>query len=188
MLHLFMSRYRRANIKGATYFFTVVTERRQSILMNEDVREALRAAIVKVRTSHPFEIEAWVLLPDHLHCIWTLPEGDADFSTRWRLIKREVTVAIGAKYFREEFQTERRAQKQQGTIWQQRFWEHLIRDDDDFAVHMDYLHFNPVKHGLVKTVNEWPWSSFHRLVNDGVYLSNWGGEGSDAIVLKHDEN
>jgi putative transposase len=183
-----MSRYRRANVKGATYFFTVVTERRQSILTNEDVRHALRAAIVKVRASHPFEIDAWVLLPDHLHCIWTLPEGDADFSTRWRLIKREVTVAVGANYFREEFQTERRAQKQHGTIWQQRFWEHLIRDDGDFATHMDYLHFNPVKHGLVKTVNEWPWSSFHRLVNDGVYPSNWGGEGSDAIVLKHDEN
>nr|WP_315472170.1 transposase [uncultured Undibacterium sp.] len=183
-----MSRYRRANIKGATYFFTVVTERRQSILTNEDVRDALRAAIVKVRASHPFEIDAWVLLPVHLHCIWTLPEGDADFSTRWRLIKREVTVAVGANYFREEFQTERRAQKQQGTIWQQRFWEHLIRDDDDFAAHMDYLHFNPVKHGLVKTVNAWSWSSFHRLVNDGVYPSNWGGEGSNAIVLKHDEN
>jgi putative transposase len=182
-----MSRYLRANVKGATYFFTVVTERRQRILTNHDVREVLRAAIVKVRASYPFEINAWVLLPDHLHCIWTLPEGDADFSTRWRLIKREVTVAVGANYFREEFQTERRAQKQQGTIWQHRFWEHLIRDDNDYAAHMDYLHFNPVKHGLVKTANEWPWSSFHRLVNEGVYLSNWSGEGAEAIDLKHDE-
>ena len=183
-----MSRYRRANIKGATYFFTVVTERRQAILTNADVRDALRAAIIKVRTSHPFEIDAWVLLPDHLHCIWTLPEGDADFSTRWRLIKREVTVAIGANYFREEFQTERRAQKKNGTIWQHRFWEHLSRDDDDYAAHMDYLHFNPVKHGLMENVNDWPWSSFHRLVNDGVYPMHWGNDGTTRIVLAHDEH
>ena len=157
----------------------MVTERRQAILTNEDVRVALRAAIIKVRESHPFIIEAWVLLPDHLHCIWTLPEGDADFSTRWRLIKREVTLAIGANYFRADFQTERRKQKQQGTIWQHRFWEHLIRDESDFAAHMDYVHVNPVKHGLAKTVNEWPWSSFHRLVKQGNYSSNWTGD--DAI-------
>lgn len=176
-----MSRYRRANVQGATYFFTVVTERRQEILTNDDVREALRAAIVKVRESHPFAIEAWVLLPDHLHCIWTLPEADADFSTRWRLIKREVTLAIGANYFREDFQTERRKQKQQGTIWQHRFWEHLIRDESDFAAHMDYVHFNPVKHGLTKAVNEWPWSSFHRLVKQGIYSSSWSGDDSIQI-------
>ena len=182
-----MSRYRRADLKGAAYFFTVVTERRQRILTNDDVREALRAAIIKVRSTYPFEINAWVLLPDHLHCIWTLPEGDADFSTRWRLIKREVTVAIGAQYFRVDFQTVRRSQKQQGTIWQHRFWEHLIRDDGDFAAHMDYLHFNPVKHGLVKTANEWPWSSFHRLVKDDVYPLNWGGEGLPTIIPPHDE-
>lgn len=157
----------------------MVTERRQAILTNEDVRVALRAAIIKVRESYPFTIEAWVLLPDHLHCIWTLPEGDADFSTRWRLIKREVTLAIGANYFRADFQTERRKQKQQGTIWQHRFWEHLIRDESDFAAHMDYVHVNPVKHGLAKTVNEWPWSSFHRLVKQGNYSSNWTGD--DAI-------
>ncbi|MDO8178548.1 MAG: transposase [Undibacterium sp.] len=103
-----MSKYRRADIQGVTYFFTVVTKRRQAILTNDDVRVALRAAIITVRESHPFIIEAWVLLPDHLHCIWTFPEGDADFSTRWRLIKREVTLAIGANYFRADFQTERR--------------------------------------------------------------------------------
>lgn len=183
-----MSRYRRANVQGATYFFTVVTERRQPILTNQDVRSALRAAILEVRSTHPFEIDAWVLLPDHLHCIWTLPEGDADFSTHWQLIKREVTVAIGAKYFREDLHTDRRAQKQQGTIWQQRFWEHFIRDDNDYAAHMDYLHFNPVKHGLVKTVNEWPWSSFHRLVNEDVYQTNWSGDGIKSLVLGHDED
>ena len=162
----------------------MVTVRRQTILTNDDVRVALRAAIITVRESHPFIIEAWVLLPDHLHCIWTLPEGDADFSTRWRLIKREVTLAIGANYFRADVQTEHRKQKQQGTIWQHRFWEHLIRDESDFAAHMDYVHVNPVKHGLAKTVNEWPWSSFHRLVKQGRYSSNWGGD--DAIQLNLD--
>jgi putative transposase len=181
-----MSKYRRANMKGATYFFTVVTERRQAILTNDDVRVALRAAIIKVRESHPFTIEAWVLLPDHLHCIWTLPEGDADFSTRWRLIKREVTLAIGASYFREDLHTERRKHKQQGTIWQHRFWEHLIRDESDFTAHIDYLLFNPVKHGLTKTVSEWLWSSFHRLVEQGIYSSSWGED--DSIRLNLDLN
>ena len=124
---------------------------------------------------------------DHLHCIWTLPEGDADFSTRWRLIKRQVTVAIGGKYFREDLNSDRRTQKQQGTIWQQRFWEHLIRDDNDYSAHMDYLHFNPVKHRLVKTVNDWPWSSFHRLANEDIYAFNWSGEGVEALLLNHDD-
>lgn len=170
-----MSRYRRANIAGATYFFTVVTERRQAILTNPDMRAALRAAIQKVRATHPFEIDAWVLLPDHLHCIWTLPDGDADFSTRWRMIKREVTVACGKAYLRDDLLTERRIQKQNGTIWQHRFWEYLIRDEEDFRAHMDYLHFNPVKHGLVQNVIDWPWSSFHRWVARDVYPGAWGG-------------
>ena len=137
-------------------------------------RYALR--LKKVRATHPFEIDAWVFLPDHLHCIWTLPEGDADFSTRWRLIKREVKIAIRAKYFREEYQTKRCTKKQQGTIWQQGFWEHLIRDDNDLSAHRDYLHFNPVKHGLVKAVCEWPWSSFHRLVREDSYPPTWGND------------
>lgn len=116
-----------------------------------------------------------------------MPEGDADFSTRWRLIKRQVTVAIGGKYFREDLNSDRRTQKQQGTIWQQRFWEHLIRDDNDYSAHMDYLHFNPVKHRLVKTVNDWPWSSFHRLANEDIYAFNWSGEGVEALLLNHDD-
>jgi putative transposase len=179
-----MSNYRRANIKGASYFFTVVTERRQAILTNDDVRNALRNAILKIRESHPFHIDAWVLLPDHLHCIWTLPEGDADFSSRWRLIKREVTVSIGKKYFQENLQTERKKLKQQGTIWQNRFWEHLIKDENDFSRHMDYLHFNPVKHGLVEKVNQWPWSTFHRLVEQGVYPIDWGDSVDFGLDLK----
>lgn len=144
-----MSRYRRAAVPGASYFFTVVTERRQPILTDLAVRSALREAIVLVRQTLPFRIDGWVLLPDHLHAIWTLPEGDADFSNRWRLIKRHATRVCGSDYLRPELLTQRRSGKQYGTLWQHRFWEHLIRDERDFRQHMDYLHANPLKHGLV---------------------------------------
>ncbi|WP_374402150.1 transposase [Niveibacterium sp.] len=169
-----MARYRRANVAGGSYFFTVVTERRQAILTDADVREALRAAIETVRARRPFRIDGWVLLPDHLHAIWTLPEGDADFSTRWRLIKSHVTRACGAAYFRADWLTDRRAEKGCGTLWQHRYWEHLLRDEADLRHHLDYLHWNPVKHGLVNRVADWPWSSFHRHVALGNYPLDWG--------------
>ena len=116
-----MSCYRRAAVPGASYFFTVVTERRQPILTAPSVRHALREAIVSVRHTLPFRIDGWVLLPDHQHAIWTLPEGDADFSTRWRLIKRHVTRACGADYAHSGYLTKRRSAKQCGTLWQHRF-------------------------------------------------------------------
>jgi putative transposase len=121
-----MSCYRRSNVAGASYFFTVVTERRQRILTDDVFRAALREAIHHVRRERPFQIEAWVLLPDHLHAIWTLPVGDADFATRWRLIKSAVTHSVGELYFRPEWQTRRRTYKRCGTIWQHRYWEHLL--------------------------------------------------------------
>jgi putative transposase len=159
-----MSRYRRANIPGGTYFFTVVSERRQRILTGPDIRAALRTAVQRVRQRLPFVIDGWVLLPDHLHTVWTLPPDDADFSTRWRLIKSHVTYVCGATYLKPGFLTARRAKKQCGTIWQHRYMEHCVRDDADYEKHMDYLHWNPVKHELVKRVADWPWSSFHRHV------------------------
>ena len=162
-----MSRYRRSDVAGASYFFTVVTERRQPVLVNADVRTALREAIETVRVKRPFVIDAWVLLPDHLHAIWTLPPGDADFATRWRLIKAHVTRRCGEKYFRPEWLTARRAAKGCGTLWQHRYWEHVLRDERDFRHHMDYVHFNPVKHGHVMRVADWPYSSFHRWVKAG---------------------
>jgi len=170
-----MSLYRRADVAGGWYFFTVVAERRRAILTQPDIRAALRDAIVAVRQNHPFTILGWVLLPDHLHAIWQLPPGDADFSTRWSQIKRRVTHACGATYADPALLTARRIAKRHGTIWQHRFWEHLIRDQRDFRRHMDYLHFNPVKHGLVERVVDWPYSSFHRLVREGAYARNWGG-------------
>ncbi|MFZ6750688.1 REP-associated tyrosine transposase [Undibacterium sp. Ren11W] len=159
--------------QGGTYFFTVVTYRRQSILCDEFVRDTLRGAIESVRCSRPFVIDAWVLLPDHLHCIWTLPEGDVDFSTRWMMIKRKVSLACKASYFRNDWITPSKQRHRESTIWQRRFWEHQIRDDADYSRHMDYLHFNPVKHRLVDRVLDWPYSSFHRYVKNGTYSHDW---------------
>ena len=169
-----MSRYRRADVAGGSYFFTVVTERRQRILTDEAVRGALREGIERVRLQWPFVIDGWVLLPDHLHAIWTLPAGDADFPLRWRLIKSHVTRRCGSLYERKGWLTARRIEKKQGTLWQHRYWEQCLRDEQDFRRHMDYLHWNPVKHGLVKSVLDWPWSSFHRYVSQGVYQKDWG--------------
>jgi len=167
--------YRRATIGGATYFFTVNTYRRQPFLIDPDVRSALREGIERVRHTLPFVIDAWVLLPEHLHCIWTLPDGDADFSTRWRVIKTTVTQRCGERLNNTAWLSRRRTTKRQSTLWQQRFWEHLIRDERDFAAHVDYVHWNPVKHGHVQQVAHWPYSSFHRYVRDGVLSPAWAG-------------
>lgn len=168
-----MARYRRARVAGGTYFFTVVTERRQRVLVLPEVRAALRAAIENVRVARPFDIKGWVLLPDHIHAIWTLPADDADFATRWRLIKSHVTRQC-AFLFNADFQTRNRAAKHCGTLWQHRYWEHLQRDEADLRQHLNYLHWNPVKHGLVQRVADWPWSSFHRYVTQGAYPPDWG--------------
>lgn len=172
----FMSRYRRVSVAGGCYFFTVVTHRRRTILCDDAVRFALRNAIEKVRASRPFVIDAWVLLPDHLHCIWTLPEGDADFSTRWMMIKRLVSVACHDEYHRADWLTGSKQKHRESSIWQRRFWEHQIRDEHDFFKHMDYVHFNPVKHGLAQRVRDWPYSTFHRAVESGIYSINWSGD------------
>lgn len=169
-----MSRYRRSLLAGGTYFFTVVTYRRQTILCDDILRHALRSAIETVRVTRPFTIDAWVLLPDHLHCIWTLPEGDADFSTRWMMIKRKVSIACATQYERPEWLTASKQKHRESTLWQRRFWEHQIRDDEDYAKHFDYVHYNPVKHGLVTQAKDWQYSSFHRYVKRGSYAENWG--------------
>ncbi len=129
-----MPNYRRARVAGGTYFFTVVAGGRQPVLITEPVRRALREAIARVRAAQPFRVDAWVLLPDHIHCLWTLPPDDADFSSRWSAIKRLTSQAVAAGD----------AGRKSG-LWQERFWEHLIRDDADFARHADYIHWNPVK-------------------------------------------
>jgi len=169
-----MPNYRRVHVKGGCYFFTVATYRRQQILCNEKVRIALRDGVEEVGATHPFTINAWVLLPDHLHCIWTLPEGDTDFGKRWGMIKRYVTKRCSPDLDQDKWMTDSKQKRSESTLWQRRFWEHLIRNDQDYEIHMNYIHYNPVKHGLVTKVMDWEYSTFHRYVRDGVYNENWG--------------
>lgn len=131
--------------------------------------ELLREAFREVRTTRPFAMDAVVILPDHLHCIWTLPQGDADFSTRWRRIKGIFSRGIE---FGERLTPRRQIKRERG-VWQRRFWEHVIRDEPDLAAHLDYIHYNPVKHGYVPRVVDWPYSSFHLHVKSGVYPADW---------------
>ena len=163
--------YRRARIKGGTYFFTVTLADRSSRLLVERI-ELLRRAYSNVQRRLPFELVAICILPDHLHAIWALPEGDADFALRWNLIKGGFSRVIPIAPQRS---ASKWAKREKG-IWQRRYWEHVIRDDADLARHIDYIHFNPVKHGLVSRVADWPYSSFHQYVTRGSLPSDWGGD------------
>ncbi|MDS4040582.1 MAG: transposase [Candidatus Competibacter sp.] len=165
-------RYRRSTTPGATYFFTVVTYRQRAMLCEPDTVALLREAFATVKQRHPFRIDAVVILPDHLHCLWTLPPDDADYSTRWMLIKSHFTRRCAASL--KTARSPALRHKREQTIWQHRYWEHQIRDERDFERHCDYLHYNPVNHGLVTRVADWPYSSFHRLANAGLYLADWG--------------
>ena len=176
-----MPNYRRLIIPGATYFFTQVTYQRRPWLCTEIARHTLRTAIEKVRQKYPFSIDAIVLLPDHLHCLWTLPQGDSDYAVRWRLIKTFVTKQCAAELALEAKITNSRQQRREGNLWQRRFWEHLIRDEEDFAKHCDYIHYNPVKHGLCKAPGELQFSSWHRFVAQGFYCQDWGVDEVPAI-------
>lgn len=159
-----MSDYRRVYISGGTYFFTVVTYQRQKLFSDNQNVEWLRQAFKTVKHKRPFEMPAVVVLPDHLHCLWSLPKGDADFSTRWQMIKtafsRRISNGVRADGSKN--------------IWQPRFYEHCIRDESDYDRNLDYIHFNSVKHGLVASPGEWTHSSFHRFVGKGWYSKNWG--------------
>ena len=146
-----MTNYRRLRQPGGTYFFTVnLADRRQRLLT--DHIDALRGAFREVRQAHPFIIHAVVILPEHLHCLWELPAGDSDYSTRWRQIKAAFSRALP----KEEAVAASRARKAERRIWQRRFWEHAIRDDADYAARFDYIHYNPLKHGCAKRARDWP--------------------------------
>lgn len=164
--------YRRAFTPGGSFFFTLVTQGRKPIFANAEAVEVLRNAFRNVRKSRPFEIDAMVVLPDHLHCIWTLPPDDADFATRWRLIKTWFT-----KHCDPALHGKRNASRQsrgEQAIWQHRYWEHLLRDESDFERHVNYIHYNPVKHGLASSPIDWPYSSFQRYVEAGIFPPDWG--------------
>jgi putative transposase len=166
-----MPNYIRARVPGATWFFTVnLADRGGRALVGHIA--ALREAVRSTRRERPFRIDAMVVLPDHVHAVWTLPQGDSDFPTRWRLIKSRFSLAIP----RGERIGQSRESKGERGIWQRRYWEHMIRNEADFRQHVDYCHFNPVKHGLVAEVRDWPFSTFHHYVRTGIYPPEWSVE------------
>jgi len=172
-------RYRRNYLEGGTYFFTVnLLERKKTLLV--DNIDALRDSVRFVKHRKPFHIDAWVVLPDHLHAVWTLPPGDADYSSRWREIKKRFSKMIP----KTERLSATRIRKNERGIWQRRFWEHTIKNERDYQHHVDYVHINPLKHELVSQIKNWPYSSFHRAVKQGVYDINWGGKGFKNISEK----
>ena len=153
-----MSNYRRNYINGGTWFFTVNLRNRKSDLLIRQI-EIFRAAVAQVKRCKPFNINAWVVLPEHMHCVWTLPSNDDDFSGRWRDIKKRFTRDVETK-----------------SIWQPHFWEHTIRNEEDYRRHVEYIYLNPVKHGWVTRVQDWPFSTFHRDVRLGLYPLDWAGD------------
>ncbi|MDO8329473.1 MAG: transposase [Fluviicoccus sp.] len=157
-----MTNYRRDRTIGGTWFFTVNLANRKSDLLVRHI-DLLRESFRHVRQKHPFTIDAIAVMPEHLHCIWTLPDDDHDFSRRWRLIKTRFSHQL--PYQDDELFTQSRESKAERGIWQRRFWEHRIRDEADFKAHVDYIHFNPVKHGWVISEADWPYSSLHRNYN-----------------------
>jgi len=157
------------------YFFTIVTYGRQPFLTSPDARDLLRTAIQRVRRTRPFTIFATVLLPDHWHLVMALPPGDSDYSTRIKRIKQEFTRQWIASGHVERATTTSQSDRGERGVWQPRFWEHTIRDGEDLERCVDYIHWNPRKHQLVKRVQDWPWSSFHRFAGEGQYELSWGG-------------
>ncbi len=171
-----MPNYRRNFIPGGTFFFTVVTHQRRPILTLDASRDSLHRVIRDIRKKRPFELLAIVLLPDHLHAVWTLPAGDAKYSLRSAQIKEGFTRLHINSGGEEGRATASRSAHRERAVWQQRFWEHTCRDEEDLKRCVDYVHWNPVKHGLARSVGEYPWSSFHRFVREGEYDPDWGRE------------
>ena len=161
-----MSNYRRLKLQGHCYFFTVVTYQRRQIFNSDEAVALLTEVIANVQSKWPFETVAHVSLPDHLHVLWQLPEIDADFSTRWMLIKSNFSRRFAKSAVSPDPRPDSRTKKREQTVWQRRFWEHAIRDQRDLDRHTDYIHFNPVRHGLVSNPEDWPFSSYHQYYCD----------------------
>ena len=171
-----MVQYRRSRVAGGSYFFPVTLEHRRSRALLEHV-SLLRECFHAVRKRAPFHIDAIVIFPEHLHAIWTLPCADHDYASRWGSIKSLFTRTLNA-------QSVPIARRDNGgyRLWQRRYWEHTLRDEEDFRHHVEYIWFNPVKHGLVRRVMDWPHSSFHRAVDEGWVRSDWGGQVSERDI------
>ena len=177
-----MSDYRRYFVPGGTFFFTLVAYNRREILTTDVGRKLLRQAIQTVDKNLPFKIIATVLLPDHWHLVMQLPNGDDNFSARIRRIKEVFTKSWLSHSLTESVVTQSQSKRGERGVWQPRFWEHSIQDEDDLIRCVDYIHWNPRKHKLVSRVRDWPWSSFHRFVSCGDYSIEWGGEEPTSIV------
>ena len=175
-----MPNYRRARITGGTYFFTVVTRHRLPLLASASAVSALQDSFKAVATRHPFTIDALVILPDHLHCIWTLPQDDGNFSARWRLVKTGFSLACRQSMVGPILPPG--LLKGNRSPWQERFWEHVIRDQADFNAHCDYIHYNPVKHGLVVSPGDWQHGTFDVFVKRGFYAADWGHNVSPRVL------
>ena len=173
-----MPNYRRNRVAGGTYFFTVTLRDRSSDLLVAQIA-ALRAAVRATRARYPFHIDAWVVLPDHMHCLWTLPQDDHDFPARWQMIKALFSRTVP----HAEPRSASLVRKREAGIWQRRYWEHTIRDEQDYAAHMDYIHINPVRHGLAAHPAAGMFSSFARCVALGMYPGNWAGGGEDVTEV-----
>lgn len=169
-----MPNYRRVKIKGGTYFFTIVTNKRQRIFHSHKARELLLKAFNHSMQFHPFTMEAYCILPDHIHLLWKMPEDDHDYSTRIAEIKKRFSKTYLLETGNEISKNTSQANRGESGLWQRRFWEHYIYDEEDLHRHIDYIHFNPVKHGLVKQVKDWPSSSFFDYVKLGYYEIDWG--------------
>jgi putative transposase len=169
-----MTHWRRAYVPGGTFFFTLVTADRAPILTTPLGRALLREVTIECRRQWPFDIEAVALMPDHLHTLWRLPEGDTEYPKRWGWLKKEFTKRWVARGGDERSVSESVQRNRRRGVWQRRFWEHVIRGERDLERHLDYIHYNPVKHGLVQRAIDWPWSSFHRFVREGKYSTDWG--------------
>ncbi|MEK8015656.1 MAG: transposase [Candidatus Parabeggiatoa sp.] len=163
--------YRRIRLAGGTYFFTVnLAERSKTLLI--DYVDILRDTFRQVKSRHPFKIDAIVVLPEHLHAIWTLPKDDSDYATRWMLIKSNFSRNVP----KGERRNMSRISRHERGIWQRRYWEHMIRDEEDFIRHIEYIHYNPVKQGYVLRPADWLFSSIHRDIQAGIIPPNWGSE------------
>ena len=179
-----MANYRRNAVEGGCYFVTVNLADRTSRWLTKNI-ELLRQSIAYVMQKHPFYIDAIVVLPDHIHAIWTLPENDADYALRWRLIKTHFSRHITKTESKTEKISQSRISKGERGIWQRRYWEHTIKDDRDFANHVDYIHINPVKHGYVNQATEWPHSSIHKYIAAGKLPIDWAGNKNAKLSVSH---
>lgn len=174
-----MPDYRRFRVEGGIYFFTLVTYKRRPVFKTKIARNLFLTVWHDVKSRFPFETVAFCLLPDHLHCIWKLPEGDDNYSVRWKEIKRLFSREYMNTFSPSKELNVSRLKRGEAPIWQRRFWEHTILDEYDLEEHLDYIHYNPIKHGYVTRAADWKWSTFQRYVNEGIYDNDWigGSEG-----------